>query len=106
MGKKKVLSEEDMAKRLYTPTEGQVLGRVVRQLGYDRFRVRCQDGQERTTRIRGKLKRRAWTRVGDWVLVEPWDFQPERGNILWRYTRGQVELLKNRGYIKQGSLES
>jgi translation initiation factor 1A len=101
MGKKKVLSEEDMAKRLYIPTEGQVLGRVVQQLGYDRFKVRCQDGQERNVRIRGKLKRRAWTRVGDWVLVEPWDFQSERGNILWRYTRGQVELLRSRGYIRQ-----
>jgi len=61
MGKKKVLTEEDMAKRLYIPSEGQVLGQVVQQLGYDRFRVRCQDGVERIVRIRGKLKRRAWT---------------------------------------------
>lgn len=101
MGKKKVLTEEDMARRLYIPSKGQVLGQVVQQLGYDRFRVRCQDGKERIVRIRGKLKRRAWTRIGDWVLVEPWDFQPEKGNILWRYTRGQVELLKNRGHIRQ-----
>jgi translation initiation factor 1A len=101
MGKKKVLTEEDMSKRLYIPTEGQVLGQVVQQLGYDRFRVRCQDGKERNVRIRGKLKRRAWTRVNDWVLVEPWDFQTDRGNILWRYTSGQVELLQSKGYIRR-----
>ena len=101
MGKKKVLTEEDMSKRLYIPTEGQVLGQVVQQLGYDRFKVRCQDGKERNVRIRGKLKRRAWTRVNDWVLVEPWGFQTERGNILWRYTSGQVELLQSKGYIRR-----
>ena len=99
MGKKKVLTEEDIAKQLILPGPGQVLGRVERLLGYDRLLVKCLDGETRVCSIRGKLKRRVWTKLSDWVLVEPWDFQQEKGNILWRYTKGQVQILEGKGLI-------
>ncbi len=53
-------------------------------LGFDRVSVKCQDGNVRICRIRGKMKRRTWIREGDIVLVSPWDFQSERarGDIL------------------------
>ncbi|TDA35632.1 translation initiation factor IF-1A, partial [Candidatus Nezhaarchaeota archaeon WYZ-LMO7] len=38
----------------------------------------------------------------DFVLVAPWDFQPGRGDLLWRYTKDEVEELKRRGLV--GSL--
>ena len=100
MGKKKVLSEE-MLRRLVLPKEHQVLGVVTQMLGYDRLRVKCTDGHERLCRIRGKMKRRVWIRLGDAVLVDPWDFQfEERGDIVWRYTKGQAQTLKNKGHLK------
>ncbi|MCW4021031.1 MAG: translation initiation factor IF-1A, partial [Candidatus Bathyarchaeota archaeon] len=50
--------------------------------------------------IRGKMKRRVWIRLGDIVLVSPWDFQfDRRGDIIWRYTRGQAELLRRKGLL-------
>lgn len=60
------------------PVANDVLGMVIRMLGFDRVLVKCQDGHERLCRIRGKMKRRVWIRQGDIVLVSPWDFQSDK----------------------------
>ncbi len=46
------------------------------------------------------MKRRVWIKMGDTVLVAPWDFQQERGDIMFRYTAGQVESLRRSGQLK------
>jgi translation initiation factor 1A len=100
LGKKKVLSESEIHE-LVLPSAHEVLGIATKMLGFDRLMVKCQDGHERLCRIRGKMKRRVWIRVNDIVVVSPWEFQTEsRGDITWRYTRGQAEMLRRRGYLK------
>jgi len=102
MGKKKVLSEEEL-KEMVLPGPNQVLGIVTKMLGYDRLLVSCADGHERVCRIRGKMKRRVWIKVGNMVLVAPWDFQSEeKGDIIWRYTDSLAEWLKKHGYFPSG----
>lgn len=99
MGKKKVLSEGEL-NQLVLPAQTDVLGIAIKLLGYDRILVRCQDGHERLCRIRGKMKRRVWIREGDVVLVSPWEFQSDkRGDLTWRYTRAQAEMLRKRGFL-------
>lgn len=99
MGKKKVVSETNI-QDLILPATTDVLGVAVKMMGFDRILVKCQDGRERLCRIRGKIKRRVWIREGDIVLVSPWDFQSDtRGDIIWRYTRGQADLLRRKGYL-------
>jgi len=99
LGKKKVLSEEEI-KDMVLPVANDVLGIATKLLGFDRVLVKCQDGNERLCRIRGKMKRRVWIREGDVVLVSPWDFQSDkRGDIIWRYTRSQADLLRKNGYL-------
>lgn len=99
MGKKKVISEEELSEMVF-PTPNDVLGVAVKLLGFDRVLVKCQDGNERLCRIRGKMKRRVWIREGDVVLVSPWDFQSDkRGDVVWRYTHAQAELLRKKGYL-------
>ncbi|MGQ9551577.1 MAG: translation initiation factor eIF-1A [Candidatus Bathycorpusculaceae bacterium] len=99
MGKKKVISEGELSE-LVLPTENDVLGLAVKLLGFDRVLVKCQDGHERLCRIRGKMKRRVWIRVGDVVLVSPWDFQSDsRGDLIWRYTKAQADFLRRKGYL-------
>jgi len=99
LGKKKVLSEEEI-KDMVLPATTDVLGVAVKLLGFDRVLVKCQDGHERLCRIRGKMKRRVWIRVGDIVLVSPWDFQSDkRGDVFWRYTKNQAEWLRRNGYL-------
>ena len=99
MGKKKVLSEGVIGEMKY-PSQGEVLGLVVKLLGFDRILVKCQDGAERLCRIRGKMKRRVWIRESDIVIVSPWDFQSDkRGDVVWRYTHAQADTLRRKGIL-------
>jgi len=99
LGKTKVISEQEI-RDMVLPVANDVLGIAVRLLGFDRVLVKYQDGHERLCRIRGKMKRRVWIREGDVVLVSPWDFQSEKkGNVMWRYTRGQANWLRKNGYL-------
>lgn len=85
---------------MVVPSANDILGVAIKLLGFDRVLVRCQDGNERLCRIRGKMKRRVWIREGDVVLVSPWDFQSDkRGDLIWRYTKAQAETLRRKGYI-------
>jgi len=99
LGKKKVLSEEEIGD-LVLPVANDVLGIATKMLGFDRVSVKCQDGNERLCRIRGKMKRRVWIREGDVVLISPWDFQSnKRGDVIWRYTKSQADWLRKSGYL-------
>lgn len=80
---------------------GELLGIVTQILGNDRMRVRCEDGEERLGRIRGKIKKRMWTRLGDLVLVSPWEFQPERCDIIYRYQQREAAWLEQKGYFSE-----
>lgn len=84
--------------KVYMPKEGEVLGLVEQMFGFDRVRVRCKDGYVRNGRIRGKIRKRMWVREGDVVVVRPWSVQgDERGDIIYRYTRTQLEFLRRKG---------
>jgi translation initiation factor 1A len=99
VGKRKVKHEDYNSIKL--PEGNDVIGIVKKMLGGDRVMVSCQDGHERLCRIRGRMKRRMWIRMGDIVLVSPWDFQSDtRGDIIWRYKRNQADLLRRKGYLK------
>jgi len=99
LGKRKVVSEE-VIHDMVLPVANDVLCITTKLLGFDRIMVKCQDGHERLCRIRGKMKRRVWIREGDVVLVSPWDFQTDtRGDVIWRYTRGQADWLRKNGYL-------
>ncbi len=99
MGKRKITNESNQDS-MVLPSSNDVLGVAIKMLGADRIMVKCQDGQERLCRIRGKLKRRVWIREGDIVLVSPWDFQKEnRGDIFWRYRKNQSDWLRSHKYL-------
>ncbi len=83
-----------------TPAEGELIGVVVQLLGFDRIRVKCTDGKIRMCRIPGKMKKKSWIHEGDYVLVTPWDFQPDtRGDIVSVYTKEEVKQLQAAGII-------
>lgn len=50
-------------------------------------------------RIKGKIKKKVWIREGDILIVIPWNFQDDKADIIYRYTRPQVEWLKRTGHI-------
>ncbi len=95
------LSDEEVVRvKLPNKSKGEMFGVVTGILGAGHMKVRCEDGQERLCRIPGKMRKKIWVREGDVVIVVPWPFQQDRGDIIWRYTGPQVEWLEKRGYLK------
>lgn len=87
--------------RVRLPRGNEVLGIIEEMLGGSRFRVACQDGKLRMCRIPGRSKRRVWIRMGNTVLIKPWDIEPdEKGDIIWSYTRVQADWLRRKGFVK------
>jgi translation initiation factor 1A len=85
--------------RLPQKEEGEILGIVESMLGANMVRIRSIDGKTRMGRIRGKMKKRVWLRVGDVIVMVPWNFQDDKADIVWRYQGMQVEWLKKSGYL-------
>ena len=101
VGKRLVKNEGDIRKNMKMPNDYDILGVVQKNYGYTRMNVKCQDGETRVCRIRGKMKKRNWVREGDVVLVSPWEFQSdEKGDIIFRYTSNQINWLENKGLLK------
>jgi len=86
--------------RVKLPRGREVFGILMQRLGSSRSKVKCLDGKERTCRIPGRLKRKLWVREGDVVLVEPWEYDNEKGDIVFKYRPSQVGWLKRKGYLK------
>ena len=68
-------------------------------LGGRRVRAVCEDGDSRLARIPGKMRRRLWVREGDLIVVQPWDFQDEKANVVMRYTKTQSLYLSRKGVL-------
>ena len=84
---------------LRLPDDDEVLGIVESMLGANRLRVRCMDGEKRTARIPGRMKKRVWINEDDVVIVEPWDWQDEKADVKWRYDSQQADQLRREGYL-------
>ena len=88
-------------RRIKMPQGKEMFGILEQRLGGSRNKVRCFDGKTRICRIPGRLKRRLWCREGDLLLIEPWEFGgDEKGDVLFKYKKGQVDYLKKRGVLK------
>ncbi|ERG95615.1 translation initiation factor eIF-1A [Haloquadratum walsbyi] len=85
---------------LRMPDDDEVFAVVTNMLGANRVTVRCADGNERTARIPGRMQKRIWIREDDVVLVEPWDWQDEKGDITWRYEKSEADQLRDEGRIR------
>ena len=86
--------------RIKLPRGNQTFGILEQRLGASRTRVRCLDGKTRICRIPGRLKRRLWVRQGDLVIVEPWEFDNEKGDVLFKYSKAAIQKLKQNGLLK------
>lgn len=92
-------TEEDF-RRMKLPRAPHVFGIVEQRLGGSRMSVRCLDGMTRICRIPGRLKRRLWVRETNIVIVEPWEYDNKKGDILYKYRRTQVDWLMRSGKLK------
>lgn len=101
LGKRRESEEAEEIVRVRLPRKGEVIGVVETLYGGCRMQVRCVDGLKRTCRIPGKFRKRLWIKSGDYVIVKLWDIEPDKGNIVFRYTQNQVKWLRNKGYLEK-----
>ena len=93
-------SEEVRVTRARIPRGREVIGILEQRLGASRTMIKCFDGKSRNCRVPGRLRKKLWLREGDFVLVEPWEFDNEKGDIIYKYRQNEIEWLKRNGYIK------
>lgn len=91
--------------RAKLPKEKEVIGIIEERLGGNKMRVNCLDGKSRVCRVPGRLKRKLWLRSGDIVIVEPWELDNEKGDVIFKYPSNQIEWLKKNGYLETGDEE-
>lgn len=73
---------------------------VAKILGGSRMDVKCQDGNSRMARIPGSKKRRMGRiRIGDLLIIVPWDVQDEKSDIIYRYMNNEAEILKRKNVL-------
>jgi translation initiation factor 1A len=91
--------DEVIRVRLPNKRNREMFGSAELMLGANHIKIRCFDGVTRTGRIKGKIKKKVWIREGDVLVVVPWSFQDEKCDIIYRYTRPQVEWLRKNRYL-------
>ena len=89
--------------RLRMPRDKELIGFVEQRLGGNRMEVKCTDGKTRNCRVPGRFKRNFWIRAKDIVLVEPWEGDDEKADIVFHYQKGAVNQLRKRGLLNQFS---
>jgi translation initiation factor 1A len=98
-------NQEEVVTRVPLPRREEMIGIIEQRLGGNKMLVNCLDGKTRNCRVPGRLKRKLWLRPGDVVMVEPWELDKNKGDVIFKYKPNQIEWLKNKGYLKKDTLE-
>lgn len=85
--------------RLPNPADLEQFAVVTQLMGSNQIKALAEDGEEKQFRIPGKLLKKVWIREHDIIIVKLWDFQPTKGDVVWRYLGNQVEWLKRNGKL-------
>ena len=92
--------EEQKISRAPLPRGKESIGIIEQRLGGNKMMVACLDGKKRNCRVPGRLKRKLWLRPNDVVIVEPWELDFDKGDVIFKYRPNQIEWLKQNGYLK------
>jgi translation initiation factor 1A len=91
--------------RVKLPRGREVIGIIALRCGASRMMVSCMDGKTRNCRVPGSKRRGLWLREGDAIIIEPWEFDNEKGDVLFKYTDNQVRKLKEMGKLSTDDSE-
>lgn len=86
--------------RVKLPQGREVIGIIAQRCGASRMMVSCMDGKTRNCRVPGSKRRGLWLREGDAIIIEPWEFDDDKGDVLFKYTENQTAKLKQMGKLE------
>ena len=90
----------DAPVRVKLPRGREIIGLIAQRVGAGRMLISCMDGKTRNCRVPGRLRRELWLREGDVVIIEPWEFDNDKGDVLFKYSKAAIEKLKKDGLLK------
>ena len=93
-------NEQGEVTRVKLPKKEEMLGVIEQRLGGNKMMVLCSDGKSRNCRVPGRLKRKLWLRPGDVVLIQLWELDKEKGDVIFKYNPNQALWLGKNGYLK------
>jgi translation initiation factor 1A len=103
--KKKGQQEEEVITRVKLPRGREVMGMVEERLGGNKMMVNCFDEKSRNCRVPGRLRRKLWLRPNDIVIIEPWELDDTKGDVLFKYRPNQVAWLRKNNFLKEEKTE-
>ncbi|GAI69711.1 unnamed protein product [marine sediment metagenome] len=92
--------EEPRIQRARLPKGKEIIGIIEQRYGGNKMNVSCLDGKDRNCRVPGRLKRKLWLRPNDVVIIEPWELDNTRGDIIFKYKPNQIAWLKQNNYLE------
>lgn len=95
-----VEAEQQQTGRVKMPQKGEYIGIIMQRLGGNRMEVKCTDGKTRNCRVPGRFKRQFWIRPNDIVIVQPWEGDEEKADIIFHYPKNAVSQLRKLGLLK------
>lgn len=93
--------EEYVRVKLPNKAKREIFAIADQLLGASRIKVLGADGKARMGRIPGKLRKRMWIRQGDLLIIKPWEFQEDKADIIWRYTKTQAISLSKKKLLPE-----
>lgn len=103
--KKEEQAPEQKITRVKLPRGKEILGIIEQRLGGNKMMVNCLDGKSRNCRVPGRLRRKLWLRPDDVVIIEPWELDANKGDVIFKYRLNQVQWLKKNGYLEKEKTE-
>ncbi|RKX57149.1 MAG: translation initiation factor IF-1A [Thermodesulfobacteriota bacterium] len=91
--------------RVKLPKGKEVLGIIEQRLGGNKMMVNCLDGKTRNCRVPGRLKRALWLRPEDVVIIQPWELDDTKGDVIFKYRPNQVAWLRKKGLLETEATE-
>lgn len=85
--------------RVKMPRGKEIIGVIAQRVGGGRMLISCMDGNTRNCRVPGRLRRGMWLREGDVVLIEPWEFDNTKGDVMYKYPNVAIDKLKKDGLL-------
>ena len=85
--------------RVRFPRGKEFIGRVEKRLGGSRMNVRSVEGKDLMARVPGRVKKFLWIREGDIVLLQPWELDDDKADLIYKYKPNEVKQLERKGML-------
>ena len=91
--------QEKISFRVRLPKGIELIGIITQRLGGNRMEVKTTDGKNRNCRVPGRYKRKLWLRPKNIVIIVPWEFENNKGEVIYKYQPTEIYQLRKKGLL-------